>query len=139
MDSTAISMVYSNLAKAAEKQQNAPLVERYTTLAGRFKKTGSGTAAALLAGVSDDLASLIPEYRQAVRDDRGALRALKWGETVAKIQKSILDRYLKKGEEVFNGKDFYVCQACGFIFVGNESPPLCAACKAPSHRFEKIK
>ncbi|MDC7218403.1 MAG: hypothetical protein PQJ59_00580 [Spirochaetales bacterium] len=141
--SNRLSVIYSNLKKAAEKQQNFALVTEYERLSEKNKEEGvaGGTLAGLLEMVSSDLVDLIPKAADVVKShgDRGGQRALKWGETVTKIQKSLMDRYLKKGDEAFEGKDFYVCQACGFIYSGTEAPKLCAACKAPSDRFEKIK
>ena len=142
-NSHSLSVVYSNLQKAAEKQQDYELMNEYATLSRKFTETDlpETSAEELLALVSEDLDRIMPGANEIVKTggDRGAQRALKWGSTVAKIQKSILDRYIKKGDEVFENKDFYVCQACGFIFVGTEAPKICAACKAPSIRFVKIK
>jgi rubrerythrin len=117
-------------------------METFKKLSDKFRVDSKeqGSLSDLYKKVSTDLEEIMPQSNEVLiaHNDRGGQRALKWGTTVAKIQKSVIDRYIKKGETPFEGKNIYVCQACGFIFVGNELPEICAACKVPSNRFEKI-
>jgi len=32
----------------------------------------------------------------------------------------------------------FVCEACGFIFLGKAAPEICPVCKAPAKRFSKV-
>lgn len=70
--------------------------------------------------------------------DRGALRMSVWGGKVNAIEKTVTDRYLKAGDALLQGKSIFVCEACGFIFIGQEAPEICPVCKAPHIRFTKI-
>lgn len=70
--------------------------------------------------------------------DRGALRMGVWGSKVNAIQKSTVVRYMKQGSSLLEGKSIFVCEACGFIFIGEEAPEICPVCKAPQSRFSKI-
>lgn len=138
-----LSVIYSNLKKAAEKQQKNDLVEQYANLAQnlRQKEIFPGDLATLRDLIADDITETIPKANELATSlkDRGAMRALKWSNSVSRIQKSLIERFLKKGEEPFEGKSFYVCEACGFIYLGEDEPNLCPACKAPSSRFILIK
>lgn len=147
-NSMTLSIVYGNLAKAAEKQQDYELADTHTGQTGLYREkaaaeltaAGSGTLEDLGASVKKDLEETVPAAFEEARrgGDRAALRALTWGEKVAKIEKSLIDRYVKQGDALLEGKDLFVCQACGFIFLGNTAPEICPVCKAPSSRFSKI-
>ncbi|MDF1568989.1 MAG: hypothetical protein P1P77_13305 [Spirochaetaceae bacterium] len=54
------------------------------------------------------------------------------------IQKSLINRYESKGEEIFDDKNIYVCEACGFIALSEDLPEICPVCKAPKSRFTKV-
>ena len=71
--------------------------------------------------------------------DRGAQRALVWGEKVTRIVSSILSRYEKNGEDFLVDKNVYVCEICGFVYIGNEPPEVCPVCKVPKMKIRKIE
>lgn len=140
--------IVSNLAKALEKQYRAHEAELMWKVAGYFDDV-------LAAPEDPDFASLVKsltadeaEYLEPVRQasaatrskpaDRGALRAATWGGKVNAIQKSLADRYDKKGDELIEGKKLFVCEACGFMFLGDEAPDICPVCKAPALRFATV-
>lgn len=140
--------VFSNLSKAAEKQQDYQTAERFATLAherttGLLEAgpTGDATLESLRTQLAADIESSYPGIESAgtAAGDRGALRAATWGKKATTAQRSLIDRYLAKGEELIEGTNLYVCEACGFIFAGDDTPPLCPVCKAPSRRFTKVK
>jgi rubrerythrin len=141
-----LSAIFSNLAKAAEKQQIPEDADFFTELSGEFWKSVSvpsekATISSLSAGVESDLNEGYPRV-SALADglpDPGAQRCVKWGEKATSIQKSLLSRYASKGEALFDGKGLYVCEACGFIALADDFPELCPVCKAPKSRFSKVK
>ncbi len=137
-----LSIIYSNLAKAAEKQQDENRSGIYAERSLNFRSKQdalAGGPAELAERIRKDLEEGIPAATAAAEKcgDRGALRALRWGEKVAKIQKSLIDRFMKQGEALLEGKEIFVCQACGFIYLGTEVPDICPVCKAPASRFTK--
>ena len=71
--------------------------------------------------------------------DRGALRALTWCDKVTKILSSILTRYEKEGEAMFDNTGVYVCTICGYIYIGDKLPDVCPVCKVPNWKFEKVE
>ena len=136
-----LSVILSNLQKAAEKQQHFNEAADYGRLSEKYDsgKSAVVSPAELKSMISGD----IPEYASLQSDaealgDRGILRALKWGQKVTAIQKSLLDRYDSKGEALLEGKELFLCEACGFIFLGDAAPDICPVCKAPVSRFSKI-
>jgi rubrerythrin len=139
----ALPAVFSNLAKAADKQQEAEIASLFSTLSG-LVLNGKGATVSM-----DEIRSAVVEDGengyQRIREagekegDRGVLRAAKWGEKVNTAQRSLIDRFASKGEELLDGKSLFVCEACGFIFVGTDPPPVCPVCKAPSGRFAEVK
>lgn len=142
----ALPAVFSNLAKAAEKQQDYETSKRFQELAeskaaAQREPAGEATLEALRAELAADLETSYPGIERAGTEatDRGVLRAAAWGKKVTTVQRSLVDRYLSKGEALIEGTQLYVCEACGFIFVGDDPPPICPACKAPSGRFSLVK
>ncbi len=91
--------------------------------------------------ISNDLSLVYPEIQAKAEKvgDRGVLRALRWGQKVTAIQKSLVDRYAAKGEALIENNDLFVCEACGFIYLGTKAPDLCPVCKAPKSRFIRTK
>jgi rubrerythrin len=138
-----LAVVFSSLALAAEKQQRYELSEQYRRRSDAYLEDSAVPAPgmeALRDQILEDINSGIGAANQAAvaTGDRGGQRAMKWGEKVAKIQKSLLDRFLKQGEALLEGTGVFVCQSCGFIFLGDQAPEVCPVCKVPSLKFQKI-
>jgi rubrerythrin len=144
----AYSPILSNLAKACEKQYRAREAELFRKLADYFdqepvSKPGDKLATSFSGLISDlnaDEATFLEPIRNAAAAvaDRGALRMATWGGKVNAIQKSAADRYEKKGDELLEGKSVFVCEACGFLFIGEQAPELCPVCKVQAFRFSKV-
>lgn len=137
-----LSAVFSNLAKAAEKQQLHEVSALFGQVGEHYAvdpKTGS--LESLRDLVAEDVDSHYPAINQAATalGDRGVMRALKWGEKVARVQRGVIDRYISKGEELLADQQLFVCEACGFILLGAEPPEICPVCKAPSSRFSVVR
>ncbi|MGB4659930.1 MAG: rubredoxin, partial [Mobilitalea sp.] len=71
--------------------------------------------------------------------DRGALRALTWGEKVTKILASLLGRYEKQKDSLLENTNIYVCEICGFVYIGDIAPEICPVCKVPSLKIVQIQ
>jgi rubrerythrin len=151
--------IFSNLAKASEKQQREETALLFRQLSQITEitqitqartgieatgATGEGSAEASLTAVRQriiqDLETHYPQLQQLAEaaNDRGAQRALKWAQKVTTLQKSLIDRYLLKGEALMDDSSLFVCEACGFIFLGKAAPEICPVCKAPAKRFSKV-
>lgn len=153
----AFAPVFSNLAKACEKQTRSREAELLWKIAEYFDGSGlsatwgenrnssdsaqaPSTFAEFAAAFGADESGYLAPVRDAAASDhdRGALRMATWASKVNAIQKSIAERYAKKGESLVEGRSIFVCEACGFIFIGDEAPAVCPVCKAPAMRFSRI-
>ena len=151
---TNAALVCSNFEQATEKQKRENMSKLFGLLARSFRIQATGKErdggkalldAKLLSDLQEaleqDLKQSYPDGERAVKkaEHRGALRALTWGSKVSAIQKSVLTRYLKLGDELLKeGQALHVCQACGFIGIGDAPHGICPVCKAPSSRFATI-
>ncbi|MCF0176651.1 MAG: rubredoxin [Bacteroidales bacterium] len=139
-----LAAICSNLARGCEKQYRSEEQARFMELARWFDNI---TPEASESGV-DELLSLIdmdlkhnyPSLSSAgtAEGDRGALRVKVWGEKVSMIQKSLLERYRRDGEQFLENTEIWICTVCGFIFVGDKAPAICPVCKVPDWKFEKV-
>lgn len=140
-----ISALCSNLSKGCTKQYRLEEAELFNQLAEFYKDKSSGAVKGNLKDIStiieDDLASGYVRANLVATDaaDRGALRALVWGEKVTKILNSILVRYEKKQDTLLENKHVYVCEICGFMYIGDELPDICPICKVPNKKIIEVK
>ncbi len=139
-----MSILCSNLARGCEKQYKNEEAELFKKLVQYFKKSApdvEGAFETLSVLLKDDMQKHIVVANQisSAHHDRGAQRALVWGEKVTMILQSILSRYENEGEAMLRGMDVYVCTICGFIYIGNELPEVCPICKVPNWKFEKVE
>ena len=140
-----LAALCSNLARGCEKQYLGEESALFSELAGYFQRQTPTPEAAdvsgLLALLTKDLDTVYPQAGDAAGDarDRGAKRALVWGEKVSRILQSLFKRYEKDGDRFLENNNVYVCTVCGFVYVGRQAPELCPVCKVPSWKFEQIK
>ena len=140
-----MSALCSNLARGCEKQYLKEEALLFTRLAGYFKdKTladGGGDVKALKAMTEYDLDTAFPSADQAAggETDRGALRALVWSRKVTAMMDSLLARYEREGSGFLEHTNVYVCDICGFIYVGDTPPDICPVCRVPSWKMSKVE
>ena len=139
-----LAALCSNLARGCEKQYMEEEADLFRQLSDRLTSMTPAVNDASVEMIEASLAKDIEDYpgvRQTVDadKDRGAARALTWGEKVTRMLSSLVDRYLKEGEAMLDGQDVWLCTICGFIYVGNDLPEICPVCKVPSWKFEKIE
>jgi rubredoxin len=133
-----LSALCSNLSKGCTKQYLPAEAGLFDQLSQYYQSraepvVGNAQVEALMDLIAQDLAGYPAASGVAGRDsDRGALRALVWGEKVTKILHSLTKRYEAKQDALLENTNIYVCEICGFVFVGDEVPDVCPVCKAPS-------
>lgn len=137
-----LSAICSNLARGCEKQYMdeerelfAKLAEHYASLVPPAE--GDFKALAEVVKTGADAALAAAKSAATAQGDRGALRALVWGERVNFVLKSLIERYGREGEALLNDADIWVCSICGFVYIGAVPPEICPVCKVPSFRFER--
>lgn len=139
-----VSALCSNLSKGCTKQYRVEEGELFSQLAEFYKTKSSAAGESQLKDISllveQDLASGYPAANPIAADasDRGALRALVWGEKVTRILNSILSRYDKQQDSLLEGTHIYVCDICGFIYIGDELPDICPVCKVPNKKIIEV-
>ena len=139
-----LAALCSNLGRGCEKQYKPEEAKLFRELAEYLSAhtppvpdaTVEGLAA-LLRGDAEGYAA-VRAAADAV-SDRGAARVCVWGEKVTRMLSSLVDRYLREGEPMLAETGVWVCTVCGFVWVGEEAPPLCPVCKVPDWKFEKIE
>ena len=138
-----VSAVCSNLARGCEKQYLAREAELFRQLADfyadRAAPARQGDFAALQNLIERDLASGFPAARAAgeAHLDRGALRAVTWGEKVTNLLSSLIARY-EREPEVIKHTNVFVCEICGFVYVGLNPPEVCPVCKVPGLKIAQV-
>lgn len=140
-----LSALCSNLAKGCEKQYLAEEMELFLKLSSYFKEKAAlkteGGEAELLEMVSADLKTGYPNAETAAEEaeDRGAKRALVWSGKVTRMLESLLERVERDEGAFMEHTKVFVCDICGFIYVGDEAPAICPVCKVPSLKIMEIQ
>ena len=137
-----LAALCTNLARGCEKQYKEKESELFTELATYFTAIAPPAPEASVEQLASLLRGEIASYPwlRGVADehgDRGAARALVWGEKVVRMLSSLMDRYLAEGEAMLADTEVWVCTACGFVYIGDEPPEQCPVCKVPAWKFEK--
>ena len=140
-----LSALCSNLSKGCEKQYRNEEAELFGQLSAYYKNVDSTAS----ENQFEDLSKLIEKdlstgYSNASKvavdaSDRGSQRALLWGEKVTKILNSLLNKYKKQKDKLLENTNVYVCEICGFIYIGDKSPDNCPVCKVPNTKIALIK
>jgi rubredoxin len=140
-----VSVLFSNLSKGCSKQYRFEEADLFNQLSEFYKSKRSIPSEAQLNDISNLIKqNLDSSYGQAnlvagEMPDRGALRALVWGEKVTKILKSILDRYEKQKDALIENTRIYVCDICGFVYIGDALPEICPVCKVTNKKITEIR
>lgn len=134
-----------NLAKGCEKQYREREAGLFRELAawyaGQMQPAPQGSFEELLELVRGDLQNGYPAANGAAAEagDRGAKRALVWSEKVTNMLASLLEQYRAQGDGLVSGTNVYVCEICGFVYVGDVPPAVCPVCKVPSFKLAKME
>jgi len=138
------SILFSNLSKGCEKQYRVEEAKLFSRLAEYFSEITEEGDCRELSEAESILKEELEMFKGAkeiasTNSDRGALRALTWGEKVSRMVGSIMNRYLKKGSELLEGTNIHVCEICGFVYLGDEPPDVCPVCKVPKFKISKVR
>lgn len=139
-----LQAIFSNLSKGCEKQYKLEEAELFAQLSLYFQRDEAIVPHANLKDLADilegDLNLLFDQSNQIAKalSDRGALRALTWSEKVSRILSITLDRYFKEQNTLLENQQLYVCEICGFLYIGDTVPAICPVCKVPSLKIQTI-
>lgn len=141
LPSAILATIFSNFERACRKQYDEESAKLFHELSlALAPAAGKGTPDDLAAMVDEDISTVYPALKSlcAGKKDRGALRALTWGEKVTRIHRSLLSQLKRQGASFAEGTSVWLCTACGFVFIGDEAPQRCPVCKVPQWLFEEI-
>jgi len=134
----------SNLQRGCEKQHLAEEAGLFGELSDYYRSkiepAKEATDAKLLDLINENLAKY-DDANAAAADvnDRGAKRVLLWSSKVMNILKALMDRYGAEGKKFIESTNVYVCDICGFVYVGDNPPAICPICKVPSLKLIKVE
>lgn len=148
-----LGAVCSNLSKTSAKQMRPEEADLFGKLSAYYGKQASkqkqktekeqatSSFKALSALIEQDLSQGYAQANKAIQDeqDRGAQRSLVWGEKATKLLKSLLGRYEKQGNALLENTSVFVCDICGFVYVGEQPPEVCPVCKVPSFKILPVR
>lgn len=139
-----LSALCSNLSKGCEKQFRPEEAGLFARLADYYDSKRQPAASHQFEALSDLILKDLEIYSSTsgisgAGEDRGALRALVWGEKATRILSSLLGRYAKQKDMLLENTNVYVCEICGFVYIGDEPPQICPVCKVPSMKIRKIE
>ena len=152
MSSEELGAVCSNLSKTCSKQMRQEEADLFGKLSAYYgkqetkqekkcKEQTESSFKALLSLIEEDLSQGYAQANKAIEgeQDRGAQRSLVWGEKATKFLKSLLARYEKQGNALLENTSVFVCEICGFVYVGAEPPEVCPVCKVPSFKILPVR
>lgn len=140
-----MSALCSNLQKGCEKQYLVREAEIFHKLSVYYKtKAGvinDKSVSDLICQVSNDLEVGYSNANTVVdeKPDRGAKRALVWSEKVTRMLAALLAQYDKEKDSMLENTNIYICEICGFIYIGEVPPEICPVCKVPNKKLTKIE
>ena len=143
LSNSEISYICSNLAKDCEKEYLEEEQKLFTELAQHYSSKEDlkeGTLENVQNKVNED----IKEFKQAMDiadkyQDRGAKRVINWSSKATNMMNVILNNYKEKGLDYIKNTKIWVCDICGFIYVGDVPPTVCPICKVPSFKMLEVK
>lgn len=140
-----LSILLSNLAKGCEKQYLVKEQSLFHQLADYYQKLDADLEVQSLEALGEYLdQDLRQNYPVAHSDtdqikDRGAKRALVWSEKSTNMLQSLIERYQNEKETMVNDNKVFVCEICGFVYIGKEAPEICPVCKVPRLKIHEVK
>ena len=138
-----ISLICSNLARGCEKQYLEEETKLFKELAEYYERKEvkkEGTFNDILNNVNNDINSLKEAMEVANQyQDRGAKRIITWATKTTNIIKYIIENYQKNGVNYLKDVKIWVCDICGYVYIGNDVPKICPICKVPSLKILEVK
>ena len=143
MSNSEIAYICSNLAKACEKQYLEEEQKLFTELYNHYlnkEKDLEGTLENVKEKVNNDLEEFDKAFQIADKyQDRGAKRVLTWASKATNMMNVIINNYKEKGIDYIKNTKIWVCDICGFIYIGDVPPTVCPICKVPSFKILEVK
>ena len=137
-----ISLICSNLARGCEKQYLEEEKDLFRELSKHYEGLEEDKAGNL-DDVSDMINSDINNFSKTMEvfskyDDRGSKRVVNWANKSTNIMKVVIDTYKEKGIDYIKNTKIWVCDICGFVYIGDTPPKVCPVCRVPSLKILEV-
>ena len=138
-----ISLICSNLARGCEKQYLDEQMQAFYKLSKYYEEKEADLKSEL-SDVKELVKDDINSFKEAMKvfdkyNDRGAKRVATWASKSTVIMNTLLDNYMKKGLDYIKNNKIWVCDICGFVYIGDNPPKACPVCKVPSLKILEVK
>ncbi len=137
-----ISLICSNLARGCEKQyldEESVLFKKLSKYYEDLEDNKKGSLDDVITLLDIDINNfsksmeVFSEY-----EDRGAKRVINWASKSTNIMKVVLDTYKEKGIDYIKSTKIWVCDICGFVYIGDNPPMVCPVCRVPSLKILEV-
>ncbi len=137
-----ISLICSNLARGCEKQyldEESNLFRELSKHYESLEDNKSGSLDDVIDMVNNDITNFSKAMDVFTKcDDRGAKRVVNWASKSTNIMKVVMDTYKEKGIDYIRNTKIWVCDICGFIYIGDNPPKVCPVCRVPSLKILEV-
>ncbi|WP_028044301.1 rubredoxin-like domain-containing protein [Candidatus Stoquefichus massiliensis] len=140
-----ISIILSNLAKGCEKQYLEHEQDLFLKLSEYYQNLEEDLPTQALSDIQSDVDKDLSHHYPLAHEmadqmkDRGAKRAIVWSEKSTNMIASLIERYQQEKENLTKDTKVFVCEICGFIYIGAHVPEICPVCKVPSLKIHEVK
>ncbi len=137
-----IAFILSNLARGCDKQylkEESSLFRELAIYYENKEENEKGSLDDVLKKIDND----INYFERANKvfskyEDRGAKRVINWASKSTNIMKVVINTYKDKGIDYLKNTKIWVCDICGFVYIGNTPPKVCPVCKVPSIKILEV-
>ena len=63
----------------------------------------------------------------------------KIGTPICKDCEKKIEQYKKEGQDSIKNTKIWVCDICGFIYIGEKPPKACPVCKVPNFKILEVE
>ena len=137
-----ISLICSNLARGCEKQYLEEEKDLFRELSKHYEgleEDKAGNLDDVINMIDNDINNFSKEMEVFSKcDDRGSKRVINWANKSTNIMKVVIDTYKEKGIDYIKNTKIWVCDICGFVYIGDNPPKVCPVCKVPSLKILEV-
>ena len=137
-----IAFILSNLARGCDKQylkEESSLFRELALYYENKEENEKGSLDDVLKKVDTDINNFERANKVFSKyEDRGAKRVINWASKSTKIMKVVINTYKDKGIDYLKNTKIWVCDICGFVYIGDTPPKVCPVCKVPSIKILEV-
>ena len=137
-----IAFILSNLARGCDKQylkEESSLFRELALYYENKEENEKGSLDDVLKKVDTDINNFERANKVFSKyEDRGAKRVINWASKSTNIMKVVMDTYKEKGIDYIKNTKIWVCDICGFVYIGDNHPKVCPVCRVPSLKILEV-